>query len=111
LIRRPQSISTAAHGAASRERIAVTVVANGYLWRETTYAILSTIARGVTGTAWSGPRFFGVHCKDLMTGGWPFAQEDVHLIVAVEMVLVFPVAELQSLQKLVGDVGIAGGGH
>jgi Protein of unknown function (DUF2924)/Resolvase, N terminal domain/Protein of unknown function (DUF3489) len=42
------------------ERHTVTVVPNGYLWRETTYASLSTIARAITGTAWSGPRFFGL---------------------------------------------------
>ena len=38
----------------------VTVVSDGYVWRDTTYASLSTIARSITGTAWSGPRFFGV---------------------------------------------------
>lgn len=42
------------------ERHIVTVVGDGYLWREATYASLSTIARAITGTAWSGPRFFGV---------------------------------------------------
>jgi hypothetical protein len=42
------------------ERHTVTVVPNGYVWRETTYASLSTIARDITGTAWSGPRFFGL---------------------------------------------------
>jgi hypothetical protein len=42
------------------ERHTVTVVANGYLWHETTYASLSTLARAITGTAWSGPRFFGL---------------------------------------------------
>jgi DUF2924 family protein len=42
------------------ERHTVTVVAGGYVWREATYASLSTIARAITGTAWSGPRFFGV---------------------------------------------------
>jgi Protein of unknown function (DUF2924) len=86
LIRRSQSISTAAHGVRSRERIApgaskpgtlllreyqgerhtVTVVANGYVWHETTYASLSTIARAITGTSWNGPRFFG-----LRSGGEP----------------------------------------
>ena len=30
------------------------------MWREATYASLSTIARAITGTAWSGPRFFGL---------------------------------------------------
>ena len=42
------------------ERHTVTVIGNGYVWRDTTYASLSTIARAITGTAWSGPRFFGV---------------------------------------------------
>jgi hypothetical protein len=45
------------------ERHIVTVVSGGYLWRETTYASLSTIARAITGTAWSGPRFFGLRCS------------------------------------------------
>lgn len=38
----------------------VTVVQDGYLWREATYASLSIIARAITGTSWSGPRFFGL---------------------------------------------------
>ena len=42
------------------ERHTVTVVANGYVWREATYASLSIIARAITGTAWNGPRFFGL---------------------------------------------------
>ena len=42
------------------ERHTVTVVRGGYVWGEATYASLSTIARAITGTAWSGPRFFGV---------------------------------------------------
>ena len=42
------------------ERHTVTVIGNGYVWRDTTYASLSTIARAITGTAWSGPRFFGI---------------------------------------------------
>jgi DUF2924 family protein len=37
------------------ERHTLTVVAGGYLWREATYASPSTIARAITGTAWSGP--------------------------------------------------------
>jgi hypothetical protein len=41
------------------ERHTVTVVPGGYVWREATYPSLSTIARAITGTAWSGPRFFG----------------------------------------------------
>ncbi len=42
------------------ERHSVTIVPAGYVWRGTTYASLSTIARAITGTTWSGPRFFGV---------------------------------------------------
>ena len=53
------------------ERHTVTVVANGYVWHETTYASLSTIARTITGTSWNGPRFFG-----LRSGGEPTASMD-----------------------------------
>ena len=42
------------------ERHTVTVVSDGYLWRDVIFTSLSTIARAITGTAWSGPRFFGV---------------------------------------------------
>ncbi len=42
------------------ERHTVTIVPDGYVWHGTTYASLSTIARAITGTTWSGPRFFGV---------------------------------------------------
>ena len=43
------------------ERHTVTVVPGGFVWRETPYPSLSTIARAITGTAWSGPRFFGLN--------------------------------------------------
>jgi hypothetical protein len=42
------------------DRHTVTVVADGFVWREATYASLSTIARAITGTNWNGPRFFGL---------------------------------------------------
>jgi hypothetical protein len=42
------------------ERHIVTVVANGFVWREATYASLSIIALTITGTNWNGPRFFGL---------------------------------------------------
>jgi hypothetical protein len=42
------------------ERHTVTVVTGGFVWREATYSSLSTIARAITGTAWNGPRFFGL---------------------------------------------------
>ena len=45
------------------ERHTVTVVAKGYVWREATYASLSSIARAITGTAWNGPRFFGLRIE------------------------------------------------
>lgn len=41
--------------------ISVTVVEDGYVWDERSYRSLSAIARAVTGTPWSGPRFFGLH--------------------------------------------------
>ena len=42
------------------ERHTVTIIPGGYVWREGTYASLSTIARAITGTTWNGPRFFGL---------------------------------------------------
>jgi hypothetical protein len=42
------------------ERHTVTVVPGGFLWQEGTYPSLSVIARAITGTAWNGPRFFGL---------------------------------------------------
>jgi len=42
------------------ERHNVTVVPDGFVWRGTTFGSLSTIARAITGTAWGGPRFFGL---------------------------------------------------
>lgn len=38
----------------------VLVVEDGFLWRGKTWRSLSVIAREMTGTRWSGPRFFGV---------------------------------------------------
>jgi hypothetical protein len=43
----------------------VTVVANGFVWQERTYAGLSTIARATTGTSRNGPRFFGLRITTL----------------------------------------------
>jgi hypothetical protein len=42
------------------ERHIVTVVPDGFLWRDTTYSSLSIIAQAITGTKWNGPRFFGL---------------------------------------------------
>jgi hypothetical protein len=35
-------------------------VRDGFDWQGTTYPSLSAIARAITGTAWSGPRFFAL---------------------------------------------------
>ena len=44
-----------------RERtIRVLVLEQGYLFEDRQYASLSHIARAITGTQWSGPRFFGL---------------------------------------------------
>jgi len=41
----------------------VAVVADGFRHREATYKSLSEVARTITGTRWSGPRFFGLQQK------------------------------------------------
>ncbi|CAM3762409.1 DUF2924 domain-containing protein [Polynucleobacter brandtiae] len=38
----------------------VTVLADGYLHEDQIYKSLSAIAKAITGTAWSGPVFFGL---------------------------------------------------
>lgn len=38
----------------------VLVLEDGYSWQAKTYASLSEVARSITGTRWSGPRFFGL---------------------------------------------------
>jgi len=37
----------------------VEAVDGGFLWNDKVYRSLSTIAKAITGTHWSGPRFFG----------------------------------------------------
>jgi len=41
-------------------RYLITSVRDGFDWQGTTYQSLSAIARAITGTAWSGPRFFAL---------------------------------------------------
>jgi hypothetical protein len=41
----------------------VAVLADGFAWNGKTYASLSKVAFAITGTRWSGPRFFGVREK------------------------------------------------
>ena len=38
----------------------ILVLEDGYSWRGKSYASLSEVARAITGTRWSGPRFFGL---------------------------------------------------
>ena len=38
----------------------VTILKRGYLWQGETYRSLTDIATRITGTKWSGPRFFGL---------------------------------------------------
>jgi Protein of unknown function (DUF2924) len=38
----------------------VLVTADGFLWNDQRYRSLSQIAEAITGTRWSGPRFFGL---------------------------------------------------
>lgn len=47
----------------------VTVTSGGFEWRGTEYGSLSTVARAITGTAWSGPRFFGLSGKQAKSDG------------------------------------------
>jgi hypothetical protein len=41
----------------------VEVLEDGYLWRGARHRSLSAIARAITGTKWSGPRFFGLGAR------------------------------------------------
>lgn len=47
----------------------VMVVAGGFAWRGTIYTNLSEIARTITGTRWSGPRFFGLRDAPTLDAG------------------------------------------
>ncbi|MEL7481974.1 MAG: DUF2924 domain-containing protein [Pseudomonadota bacterium] len=42
------------------KRHVVDVSTDGYVWRGQTWKSLTAIAKEITGTKWSGPRFFGV---------------------------------------------------
>jgi hypothetical protein len=39
---------------------AVEIVDDGFVWRDRTYRTLSAVAVAITGTKWSGPKFFGL---------------------------------------------------
>ncbi len=55
-------------------RIEVTVLESGYLFEDRLYASLSQIAEHVTGTHWSGPRFFGLKNRRKIMGADDGAQ-------------------------------------
>jgi hypothetical protein len=50
------------------EHHTVMIVPDGFLWREKTCSSLSIIARTITGTAWNGPRFFGLRVPPKAVG-------------------------------------------
>jgi hypothetical protein len=41
-------------------RHTVTTIRDGFEWQGSTYPSLSAVARAITGTSWSGPRFFAL---------------------------------------------------
>ena len=41
----------------------MTVGPNGFVWQGQTFPSLTTVARAIPGTAWNGPRFFGLRIK------------------------------------------------
>ncbi len=47
----------------------VTVLEEGFEWRGERWRSLSVIAREITGTHWSGPRFFGLKANTAATAG------------------------------------------
>ena len=46
-----------------RQTHRVMVLADGFAWNGQTYDSLSKVAFAITGTRWSGPRFFGLRDK------------------------------------------------
>lgn len=47
----------------------VIVMEDGFLWSGMTWRSLSVIAREITGTRWSGPRFFGLTITSATAAG------------------------------------------
>lgn len=45
----------------------VSVIEEGFIYQNRTWSSLSAIATDITGTRWSGPKFFGLHDKPSMT--------------------------------------------
>ena len=45
----------------------VDVTETGFVYRDTRYKTLSSVAKAITGTHWSGPRFFGLTVRKAAT--------------------------------------------
>lgn len=45
----------------------VEVMEDGFVYREATYKTLTSVAKAITGTHWSGPRFFGLTARKVST--------------------------------------------
>lgn len=55
----------------------VLVLEEGYLYDDRRYASLSHVARAITGTRWSGPKFFGLKQRPSGRAGAPAEPADV----------------------------------
>lgn len=60
---RQQSLGTVLVREWNGERHHVIVVKDGFAWNGETYRSLSEAAFAITGTRWSGPRFFGIRAR------------------------------------------------
>ena len=58
----------------------------------------------------NGAQLRAAEVPKLVALGWAFAGEQVRLVVAIEMILVLPIAKLHAFEQLIGDVRIAGRG-
>ena len=85
------------------ERHTVTVVPGGFLWHDSTYLSLSAIARAITGTAWNGPRFFGLRVPGTPEAGAAPAPKPSQLRAAK------PAKRSRSSVQLSGTAGIRRG--
>jgi hypothetical protein len=55
-------------GLGCTHRMRVLVIDDGFLFEERRYRSLSQVAAAITGTAWSGPRFFGLKTREVASG-------------------------------------------
>lgn len=56
----------------------VDVIVGGFVWRGTAYRTLSAVAVAITGTKWSGPKFFGLS-KPKVAGAKPSSKRGLGL--------------------------------